>query len=162
MARQWRTASSTGAARAAARRAAAFRRVSGPGHGVRLWDEALNGQIYLGKEAFVKRMQARSELLEASDIPRAQRQIHAHTLQWYIDCYDHDTAIVRAHLEGAHTQSMIARAVGLSVSRVSRLVTAHEALKASGKENGAAGQAVEMELNVGALRQRESGLSLAL
>lgn len=82
------------------------------GHGVRLWDEALSGQIYLGKEAFVKRMQARPELLEASDIPRAQRQIHAHALQWYFDRYDRDTAIVRAHLEGVHTQSMIARAVG--------------------------------------------------
>lgn len=97
------------------------------GRGIKLWDAALTGQIYLGGEAFVKRMQARAELLEASEIPRAQRRMHAQALHWYFDRYDRDTAIVRAHLEGAHTQSMIARAVGLSVSRVSRLVAAHEA-----------------------------------
>ena len=97
------------------------------GREVRLGDQALTGQIYLGGEAFVKRMQARAELLDATDIPRAQRRAHSHTLQWYLDRYDRDTAIARAHLEGGHTQSMIARATDLSVPRVNRLVAAHEA-----------------------------------
>ena len=103
------------------------------GRGVKLWDEALTGQIYLGGEAFVKRMQARAELPDAANIPRAQRRMHGHALQWYLDRYDRDTAIARAHLEGGHTQSMIARATDLSVSRVSRLVAAHEA-RATGDE----------------------------
>ena len=97
------------------------------GRGVKLWDEALTGQIYLGSEAFVKRMQARAELPDTPDIPRAQRRTHTQALQWYFDRYDRDAAIVRAYREGGHTQSMIARAIGLSVSRVSRLVAAHEA-----------------------------------
>jgi hypothetical protein len=97
------------------------------GRGVKLWDQALTGQIYLGSEAFVKRMQARAELPDASDIPRAQRRTHSHPLQWDFDRYDRDTAITRAHLEGGHTQSAIAQTVGLSMSRVSRLVAAHEA-----------------------------------
>ena len=97
------------------------------GRVVRLWDQALSGQIYLGGEAFVKRMQVRVELPDAPDIPRAQRRTHTHALQWYFDRYDRDTAIARAHLEDGHTQSAIAQAIGLSVSRVSRLVAAHEA-----------------------------------
>lgn len=107
------------------------------GRGIKLWDEALTGQIYLGGEAFVKRMQARAELADATDIPRAQRRTHAKTLQWYFDRHDRDTAIVRAHLRGGYTQSAIARAIDLSVSRVSKLVAAYESRAASktGKES---------------------------
>lgn len=96
------------------------------GRGIKLWDEALTGQIYLGDEAFVKRMQARAEVADASNIPQAQRRTHTHALQWYFDKYDRDIAIASAHLESGHTLSAIARMIGLSVSRVSRLVTAHE------------------------------------
>ena len=99
------------------------------GRGIRLWDEALSGQIYLGGEAFVKRMQARAEVTDATNIPRAQRRTHTHALQWYFDKYDRDIAIASAHLEGGHTLSAIAQMIGLSVSRVSRLVTAHEAAR---------------------------------
>ena len=97
------------------------------GRGVKLWDQALTGQIYLGGEAFVKRMQARAELPDVSDVPRTQRRTHSHVLQWYLDRYSRDTVIARAHLEDGHTQTIFARSIGLSVSRVSRLVTTHEA-----------------------------------
>ncbi|MBL8414799.1 MAG: transposase [Propionivibrio sp.] len=45
------------------------------GRDVRLWDEALRQQIYLGDEAFVERMQALAAPLEAAtrDVPRVQR-----------------------------------------------------------------------------------------
>ena len=99
------------------------------GQKVKLWEEALTGQIYLGDEAFVERMQARVESINTPDIPRVQRRIHTQTLQKYFDRYDRDTAMARAHLEGGYTQSAIARAAGLSVSRVSRLVARHEARK---------------------------------
>lgn len=105
------------------------------GRGIKLWDEALSGQIYLDGEACVKRMRARAELADATEIPRAQRRTHAKTLQWYFDRHDRDTTIVRAHLLGGYTQSAIARAIDLSVSRVSRLVGAHEARAASKIEN---------------------------
>lgn len=97
------------------------------GRGVRLWEEALTGQIYLGGEAFVSRMQARAESLDRPDIPRAQRRPVARPLRWYFKQHDRDTAIARAYLEGGYTQSMIAQAAGLSVSRVSRLIATYEA-----------------------------------
>jgi len=63
---------------------------------VKLWDQTLTGQIYLGGEAFVKRMQARAELPDVSDVPRTQRRTHSHVLQWYLDRYSRDTVIARA------------------------------------------------------------------
>jgi putative transposase len=97
------------------------------GTGVRLWDEALCGQIYLGGEAFVKRMLARANSLSVSDIPRVQRRHLPRPLPWYLERYDRDDAIIRAFVEGRHTQTAIAKAVGLSISRVSRLIAAGEA-----------------------------------
>ena len=97
------------------------------GRGVKLWDQALTGQIYLGGEAFVKRMQARAECpmrptYHGCNVGRTPK-LYSGTS----DKYDRDMAIARASLEGGHTLSAIARMIGLSVSRVSRLVTAHEA-----------------------------------
>jgi REP element-mobilizing transposase RayT len=93
------------------------------GHGVKLWEEALKGQIYLGGEAFVQRMQAYAALPDVKDIPRSQRH-SSKPLQWYFDRHDRDTAITQAFIEGGHTQSAIAAEAGLSVSRVSRLIKA--------------------------------------
>jgi hypothetical protein len=42
------------------------------GRDVKLWEEALSGQIYLGDEAFVQRMQAYASSPDAVDIPRAR------------------------------------------------------------------------------------------
>jgi putative transposase len=95
-----------------------------------LWDEALTGQIYLGSEAFAKRMQRRAEALDArqaTDIPRPQRQPMTHPIEWYLRRHGRDAAIVAAYVEGGHTQTAIAAAVGLSVSRVSRVIARHEA-----------------------------------
>lgn len=97
------------------------------GRGMRLWEEALTGQIYLGDERFVRRMQARAGSLDDREIPKAQRRPKARALQWYLTQYDRNTAIAIAYLEGGHTQSAIATATGLSVSRVSRLISTHEA-----------------------------------
>ena len=97
------------------------------GRGVKLWEEALSGQIYLGNEAFVREMQARADSPDEREIPRAQRRSAARPLQHYFEDPDRDAAIARAYLEGGHTQSAIAKATGLSVSRISRLIAAHEA-----------------------------------
>ncbi|MGH8807388.1 MAG: sigma factor-like helix-turn-helix DNA-binding protein [Noviherbaspirillum sp.] len=48
-------------------------------------------------------------------------------LQRYFDQYECDVAIVCAYLEGGHTQSAIAARAGLSVSRVSRIISMAEA-----------------------------------
>jgi putative transposase len=97
------------------------------GRNVRLWESALNGQIYLGDARFVRKMQAHAASLLDRDVPRTQRRPRPHPLSWYLARDDRNTAIVTAHLEGGYTQSAIAQATGLSVSRVSRLVSLHEA-----------------------------------
>jgi putative transposase len=97
------------------------------GRGVNLWEEALIGQIYLGNEAFVNRLQAQAEAIEEREIPRAQRRPPLRPLAWYFAQHERDAAIVCAYREGGHTQSAIAEATGLSVSRISRLVKVAEA-----------------------------------
>ncbi len=97
------------------------------GTATRLWDAALRQQIYLGDEAFVQRMQARLEPAKrnAAEIPRAQRSTRARTVAQYLKASrSRDEGIARAHREGGHSLSAIAREIGLSVSRVSRIVAA--------------------------------------
>ena len=105
----------------------AYARFVAQGRGIKLWEEALSGQIFLGDEAFVKRMQARISNLGEREIPRVQRRPVTQALGHYFKDSPRDVAIARAYLEGGHTQTAIARATGLSVSRVSRLIARREA-----------------------------------
>ena len=99
------------------------------GHRVRLWDEVLTGQIYLGDERFVARVRAKRGLGKASrEIPRAQRRGKVLPLERYLRHQGHrDEGIARAYSEGGYTQSAIAAVLGLSVSRISRVIRAVEA-----------------------------------
>lgn len=105
----------------------AYARFVAQGRDVKLWDSALSGQIFLGGETFVKRMQARIGKLAEREIPRAQRRPAARALEHYFKGAQRDIAILRAYLEGGHTQTAIAQATGLSVSRISRLIARQEA-----------------------------------
>jgi hypothetical protein len=98
------------------------------GKDMRLWEDALKQQIYLGDDAFIRRMQAllEPERTRAVDVPRAQRCTRPDSIRTYLNTYARDEAIVRASHEGGHTLSAIAREAGLSVSRVSRIVAAYE------------------------------------
>ena len=98
---------------------------------VRLWDTALRQQIYLGDEAFVERMQALVEPRRANarEIPRAQRHKTRSLAQWLNTCESREEALLRAHTESALSLSAIAREIGLSVSRVSRLIARAEEAK---------------------------------
>jgi len=98
------------------------------GKDVRLWDDALKQQIFLGDDAFIQRMQTllEPERAGAAEVPRAQRRTKLDSIQTYLKTYERDEAMVRACREGGHTLSAIAREVGLSVSRVSRIVAAYE------------------------------------
>lgn len=93
------------------------------GKDVRLWDDALRHQIYLGDEAFIQRMQAlvEPERSRAADVPRRQRR-SPDSIQAYLKTYERNEAIVKACREGGHSLSAIANEVGLSVSRVSRIL----------------------------------------
>ena len=100
---------------------------------VRLWNEALRQQIYLGDEAFVERMQklADPQRKAAHEIPKAQRRTTRSLAQWLRDRDSREEALFRAHTESGLTMSAIAKELGLSVSRVSRLIARAE--EANGK-----------------------------
>ena len=91
-----------------------------------VWTQ-LQGQIYLGSEAFMKRMQAHIEQRPALDeIPRAQRRGLIQPLADFERRYQRNEAMARAYLSGQHTMAAIAEHFGLHYSTVSRMVRSHE------------------------------------
>lgn len=94
-----------------------------------VWTQ-LQGQIYLGSDSFVKKMQAQIEKRPALDeIPRAQRRALTQPLTDFEQCYPHDEAMARAYLSGQHTMLAIAEHFGVHYSTVSRAVKAYENLE---------------------------------
>ena len=110
--------------RDAKRAALRYEKLVEQGKDVRLWDDALKQQIFLGDEAFIHRMQTllEPERARAAEVPRTQRRARSDSIQAYLKAYERDEAMVRACREGGYTLSAIAQEVGLSVSRVSRIV----------------------------------------
>jgi len=98
------------------------------GKGVRLWDEQLRQQIYLGDQAFVDRMQAKAEAGGATsrEVPRTQRHRVLTLAQCLREAPTREHALWRAHVEGGLTMTALACELGLSVSRVSRLIAGEE------------------------------------
>jgi putative transposase len=95
------------------------------GKDVKLWDEALAQQIYLGDQEFVERMQALVDPVRAAakDIPKRQRRATAKPIQYYLDrASERDAGIHAAAAEGQHSLTDIAKVVALSITRVSRIV----------------------------------------
>ena len=115
-----------GRQRAADRRRAADRyaRLVASVPDAKLWDSALRQQIYLGDEDFVERMQALAQPRNSidPDIPKLQRRKARSLAQWLASCENREEALYRAHTQSALSMSAIARELGLSVSRVSRLI----------------------------------------
>ena len=100
------------------------------GKGIKLWDEALTQQIFLGGPEFVERMQALAEIDPASakDIPRHQRRAPPKPLEHYLNKNkDRDIGILAAVRDGQYSMTEIAIALDLSVSRVSRIAKRLEA-----------------------------------
>ena len=95
---------------------------AGVGHpGV--WD-SLRGQIYLGSEAFVDRMQALvSDPSAMTEIPRTQRRPLAKPLEYYRDTMEvPKAAMAAAYATGDYTMQEIATCFGVHYSTVSRAV----------------------------------------
>jgi putative transposase len=95
-----------------------------------VWTE-LSGQIYLGDEKFVARMQSKlvasADDLAASDaldIPLAQRRRPRKPLAWFEAQHsDRNAAMVAAYGSGAYKQVELARHFGLHSTTVSRLIS---------------------------------------
>jgi putative transposase len=103
---------------------------------VHLWDHGLRQQIYLGDEQFVERMQAMAEPRRAAarEIPRTQRRKPRSLAQWLASCDSREDALHKAYTEGGLRMSAIASELGLSVSRISRLIARAERVEqAKGK-----------------------------
>lgn len=91
-----------------------------------VWTQ-LQGQIYLGSEAFVKKMQGQIEQKPALDeIPRAQRRALTQALADFERHYARKEAMARAYLSGQHTMLAIAEYFGVHYSTVSRMVKTYE------------------------------------
>lgn len=91
-----------------------------------VWSQ-LQGQIYLGSAAFVKKMQVQIEKKPALDeIPRAQRRGLTQPLADFEQRYARNEAMARAYLSGQHTMAAIARHFGVHYATVSRMVKAYE------------------------------------
>jgi REP element-mobilizing transposase RayT len=87
------------------------------------WTE-LKGQIYLGNEKFVARMQRHAaDKAEIGEIPRAQRRPVAKPLAYYQNRYKiRDEAIYHAYASGDYAMQAIALHFGVHYSTVSRVV----------------------------------------
>ena len=91
-----------------------------------VWEQ-LQGQIYLGSEAFVEKMQALIDRRPAqTEIPRAQRRALTRALSEFAEQHDRNEAIALAYLSGQHTMAAIAAHFGVHYTTVSRLVREHE------------------------------------
>lgn len=126
------------AAMAADRRRAALRYAAfvAAGKGIKLWDDALAQQIYLGDGEFIKRMQAliEKDTGSAKDIPRPQRQAQAKPIDYYLGRNNNrDAGIREAVTTGQHSMTDVGKTLGLTVSRISRIVKAGNERVARGK-----------------------------
>jgi putative transposase len=93
-----------------------------------LWSEGLRQQMYLGDDAFVDRMRALAEpaRLQMVEVPRQQRRDTRGVAQWLKACETRDDAIWNAVQVSGLSMSSIAKELGLSVSRISRIVGAQK------------------------------------
>ena len=97
------------------------------GRGVPSVWEQLQGQIYLGSETFITKMQSLlDQQIFPAEIPRVQRQAVKRALVDFAKKYPRDEAIALAYLSGQHTMAAVAKHFGVHYTTVSRAVKNHE------------------------------------
>jgi len=101
------------------------------GRGVRLWDESLRQQIYLGDEEFIRNQQDEADKagLTSREVPKAQRTKNVTLAQWMAHSEDRAEALWHAHVDSGITMTALANELGVSVARVSQLIRRHEGFK---------------------------------
>ncbi|MCW7541707.1 helix-turn-helix domain-containing protein, partial [Aquabacterium sp. A7-Y] len=98
---------------------------------VRLWEQSLQRQIYLGNDDFVARMQVivagTPRLDQARDIAKVQRRSEGKTLRQYVaEAATREEAMWLAHARSGLTMTQIGEELGLSTARVSQLIKRYE------------------------------------
>lgn len=102
----------------------AYARFVAQGRDVNLWQSGdMRGQVILGDEHFATQLQARLEQKPAQEVPVRQRHPARRALSDYFSTMERDTAIAAAFHDGGYTQTAIAEIAGLSISRISRILT---------------------------------------
>jgi putative transposase len=92
-----------------------------------VWSQ-LQGQIYLGSDKFVSKMQALVDKKPTvTEVPLAQRRALKRALSDFERTHERDEAIAQAYLSGHHTMAAVAAHFGVHYTTVSRLVRAYEA-----------------------------------
>ncbi len=87
-----------------------------------VWEQ-LSGQIFLGSDKFLKRMQAMTDKATIGEIPRAQRRPVAKPLDYYQNKHrDSKAAMAAAYATGDYTLQIIADHFGVHYATVSRAV----------------------------------------
>jgi hypothetical protein len=87
----------------------------------------LRGQVFLGGDAFLKRMQKLSDKAAIGEIPRAQRRPLAKPLSHYRDKLpDSKTGMAAAYATGDYTMQEIAECFDVHYATVSRAVKHRE------------------------------------
>lgn len=99
------------------------------GRDVRLWDDALNRQVFLGDDGFVERMQALMAPASktATTIPLRQRAAPKGLSDWLRECSSREEAPWMAHTRSGLRMTALAAELGLSVARVSQLIAKAQA-----------------------------------
>ena len=91
-----------------------------------IW-ENLRGQVFLGGDTFLRRMQQLSDKTAIGEIPRAQRRPPAKPLSHYRDKLpDVWTAMVAAYATGDYTMQEIAQCFDVHYATVSRAIKRKE------------------------------------
>ena len=87
-----------------------------------VWDQ-LSGQVFLGSETFIKRMQQLADKTTIGEIPRAQRRPLAKPLDYYQNKHgDVKAAMVAAYATGDYSMQAIADFFKVHYATVSRAV----------------------------------------
>ena len=87
-----------------------------------VWEQ-LSGQVFLGSDKFLKRMQAKADKAAIGEIPRAQRRPVAKPLDYYQTKHrDTKAAMAAAYATGDYTLQTIADYFGVHYATVSRAV----------------------------------------
>jgi Transposase and inactivated derivatives len=94
-----------------------------------IWGD-LRGQVYLGSDAFLRRIQTLFDKPGIDEIPRAQRRPLAQPLAHYRAAIaDPQAAMAAAYASGDYTMQQIAEGFGVHYSTVSRAVKREEKLR---------------------------------
>lgn len=99
------------------------------GMGLDIWQHQRQ-QVFLGDAAFAERMLAQAQAQgEGQVLPRSSRAPRRGArsfAQWLRESANRGQALYRAHTEGGLSMTALAAELGLSVSRVSRLIALYE------------------------------------